>query len=52
MRLVVEAIHVAEKVAIAAGKTGVAAADLAGFALCEDFNLTPRAPRALRGGKA
>ncbi|MCV2359662.1 hypothetical protein LNV08_11845 [Paucibacter sp. TC2R-5] len=55
MRLIVEGIHLSERVARAAGKTSVAAADLAGYALCEDFNLvrrtpTPKAARA--GGKA
>ena len=38
MRLVVEAINVAERVALAAGKPSVAAADLVDYALCQDFN--------------
>jgi DNA transposition AAA+ family ATPase len=54
MRLIVEGIHLAERVARAAGKTTVAAADLAGYALCEDFNLVRRTPssKATRGAKA
>ena len=46
MRLVIEGISVAERVGQAAAKTRVTAADLAGYALCEDFN------RALTAGAA
>ncbi len=57
MRLVVEAINTAERVGGAAGKRTVVAADVAGWALCEDFdrmlsarvvgnrNAAPRRPR-------
>jgi hypothetical protein len=50
MRLVVEAIHTVEAVARGAGKARVAAADLGGIALCEDFNRALREPRG--SGKA
>lgn len=49
MRLIVEAIKIAERVAMATDKTSVTAEDLAGFALCEDFNRTKTAPRSQRG---
>ena len=45
MRLVIEGIKVAEMVAQGAGKTRVCAADVAGYALCDDFD------RALRAGR-
>lgn len=38
MRLVVEAINIVERSGQAAGKRSVTAADVAGFALCEDFD--------------
>jgi DNA transposition AAA+ family ATPase len=38
MRLVIDAIDVAERVALAAGKQRVGAADLKGYVLCEDLN--------------
>lgn len=49
MRLVVEAISVAERVGLAGGKATVAAADVAGMSLCEDFNHSLRSPRGQRG---
>lgn len=45
MRLVLEAISIAERVGVAEGKKRVVAADVADYALCEDFN------RALRAGR-
>lgn len=48
MRLVLEAINVAERVALANNSRTATAADLAQFTLCEDFNRTYRAPK--RGG--
>ena len=53
MRLVLEAINTTERVALAAGKTSVCAADLAGFVLCETFNSTVlRRGPSDEGGKA
>jgi DNA transposition AAA+ family ATPase len=49
MRLVVECINTVERVATAAGKAAVCAADLKSFALCEDFNRSKPAPRSQRG---
>jgi hypothetical protein len=51
MRLVIEAINISERVAMANGSRVATAADLAEFSLCEDFNSTYRAPRR-RGGAA
>ncbi|MBL8350488.1 MAG: hypothetical protein JNL87_09245 [Burkholderiaceae bacterium] len=49
MRLVVEGIGMAERVAKATGKSAVTAADLASFPLCEDFNRSKTVPRSQRG---
>jgi DNA transposition AAA+ family ATPase len=46
MRLVVEAINVAEQVGLAAGKTSISAADVSALSLCEDFNNALRSRRA------
>ena len=43
MRLVVEGINIAERVGVGAGKRRVSAADLAEYALCEDFDSSLRA---------
>lgn len=45
MRLVLEAINACERAAQAMGKASVTLADLAGYALCEDFNHALRNPR-------
>lgn len=45
MRLVIDAITMMERLAQAAGKSLVNAADITGYALCEDFNRTLQARR-------
>jgi hypothetical protein len=54
MRLVIEAINVIERVALAGGKTAACAADLSGWALCEDFShaLQRSATARTKGGRA